>query len=181
MRATFKFLLALIVATLFMLVFRALAFTIYTVDGSELEPDLQKGDRVMVNRWSYGLRTGGDNGLFRYDRIFRSAVEKGDIVAFDSPKDSLPGVFVCRCKSVPGDTVRAGGETLIVPGLVTCAKENYYWMESLNANSLIDSRYFGFVPESCIIGRVCMIVYSHDDDLPFYEGYRAERMFGLLE
>ena len=58
MRSTLKFLIVLAVSLLVMLVFRALAFTVYAVGGKALEPDFKAGDRVLVNRWSYGLRTG---------------------------------------------------------------------------------------------------------------------------
>lgn len=156
---------------------RALAFTILTVDGDALAPTFSKGDRVVVNRWSYGLRTGTDGGLFGYDRIVHRPVERGDIVAFDLRGDSISGIFVCRCKAVPGDTVVVGGSTLIVPGLTTCAKEDYYWLESISDDVPADSRSFGFIPERRIIGRVCMVVYNHNDSLPLYQGYDSERLF----
>lgn len=162
-----------------MLVFRALVFTIYSVNGDALAPEFQNGDRVLVNRWSYGLRTGGANGLFRYGRLCGNPVEKGDIVAFDSPVDSLPGVFVCRCGAGPGDTIRTKDGPVIVPGLATCAPEEHYWMEAIDKSGQIDSRAFGFVPESLIIGRVCMIVYNHDDTQPFFTGYKRDRFMIL--
>ena len=67
MRSALKFVMALIVTILLMLAFRALVFTVYTVSGSGLEPCFVSGDRVLVNRWSYGLRTGG-GPYFRYTR-----------------------------------------------------------------------------------------------------------------
>ncbi len=68
MKAGFKFILAFAVAALCMLAFRSLAFTLLTVDGNALEPVLRRGDRVVVNRWSYGLRAGGNGSLFSYGR-----------------------------------------------------------------------------------------------------------------
>ena len=52
MRKTAKFLIALALAFLLMLGFRAIVFTICAVDGDALSPLLQKGDRVLVTRWS---------------------------------------------------------------------------------------------------------------------------------
>ncbi|MGN1262441.1 MAG: signal peptidase I [Prevotella sp.] len=176
MKAFAHFIIALAVAALIMLAFRALAFTVCTISGNGLSPEFVRGDRVLVNRWSYGLRTGKDGSLFNYGRICRSEIKRGDIVAFDSPADSLPGVFICRCKAVPGDTVATAGGTVIVPGLINCADGDYYWMESVSGKDSADSRLFGFVPESNIIGRVCMIVYNHDDGKPFYTGYDADRL-----
>ena len=31
------------------------------------------------------------------------------------------------------------------------------------------------VPEQNIIGRVCLIVYNHNDSLPFWRGYHPNR------
>ena len=113
MRSALKFVMALIVTILLMLAFRALVFTVYTVSGSGLEPCFVSGDRVLVNRWSYGLRTGG-GPYFRYTRWMPSPVERGDLVAFNCPADSsvpftsLP-VSACYCTGVPGDTVMADG------------------------------------------------------------------------
>lgn len=120
MRSALKFVMALIVTILLMLAFRALVFTVYTVSGSGLEPCFVSGDRVLVNRWSYGLRTGG-GPYFRYTRWMPSPVERGDLVAFNCPADSsvpftsLP-VSACYCTGVPGDTVMADGVRLMVPG-----------------------------------------------------------------
>ena len=46
MRSTLKFLLALAVALVSMLAFRALVFTVFTVEGGGLEPTYLTGDRL---------------------------------------------------------------------------------------------------------------------------------------
>ncbi len=171
MKACVKFALTLVIAAALTLAFRALAFTVCIVRGSALQPEFIAGDRILVNRWSYGLRTGRMGGLFRYGRLCRSAIRRGDIVAFDSPTDSLPGVFVARCHAVPGDTLNAADGPMIVPGAVTCADQEYYRMETSGGTGKSGGRQLGLVPESSIIGRVCMIVYSHDDSYPVYDGY----------
>lgn len=96
-----KFVIALAAALVLMLAFRALAFTVYTVDGKGLQPLYIDGDRLLVNRWSYGLRVDG-NGMLPYSRMLRKPVTKGDIVVFDLPGDSIEGEFIARCKAVPG-------------------------------------------------------------------------------
>ena len=112
MRSTLKFLVAFVVAFIVMMAFRALVFTIYTVPGSQLEPAFKAGDRVMVNRWSYGLRTGG-SGLFSYGRLCWQAINKGDLVAAD---DSIGNVSIGCCTALPGDTIKWQERTIIVPG-----------------------------------------------------------------
>lgn len=161
MRSTLKFLLALAVAFVVMLTFRALAFTIYTVPGSDLEPRFKAGDRVMVNRWSYGLRTGG-SGLFSYGRICRRPVAKGDWVAVS---DSAGKVVIARCTALPGDTIRQQGRTFIVPGTFSCARQDYYQVDSV-----------ALVREEQIIGRVVLVVYNHKPGCVFWSDYDAERL-----
>ena len=120
MKSALKFVMALTVTILLMLAFRALAFTVYTVRGTALEPAFSDGDRVLVNRWSYGLRTGGGK-MFRYVRWVARPVERGELVVFNNPADTARPVsrrnaMAYYCKGVPGDTVRAGNATLVVPG-----------------------------------------------------------------
>ena len=116
MRNTFKFLLALVIAFTVMLAFRGLVMTVCMIDGDGLAPYFVAGDHVVVNRWSYGLRTGEKGGLFDYGRICRQAVKKGDFIAFE---DSLGQVLICQCTALPGDTVyhTKGQAPCVVPVL----------------------------------------------------------------
>lgn len=171
-----KFVVAIAVATVLVLAFRALAFSVYTVEGKGLAPVYIQGDRLLVNRWSYGLRVDG-KGMLPYSRMLRKQVEKGDIVVFDLPGDSIEGEYIARCKAVPGDTLRLKEGTVVVPGLKDCADADYYWLESVNSQNPVDSRHLGFISERSIIGRVVTILYSHDDHRPVWAGYRHERMF----
>jgi signal peptidase I len=180
MKATLKFLLALAVALLLMLLFRALVVTVYTVEGEGLQPDFEAGDRILVNRWSYGLRTGGGNSLFGYGRIAWNAIERGDIVAYDDPRDSTHNkTLIGRVRALPGDTVRYLGQKDILPSLRNCADADYYWIQALGNNNQTDSRLLGFISEERIIGRVVAIVYSHQPGRPFWTGYRPERFMIL--
>jgi len=120
MRSALKFLLALAVTVCLMLCFRALFFTIYTVEGTAFEPVFTAGDHVLVSRWSYGLRTGGGR-LFGYARWMASQPSRGDLVAFNVPLDTVSPVachpvYLCFCKALPGDTVSVGDSRLQLPG-----------------------------------------------------------------
>lgn len=226
MRGLLKFIAALSVTMLLMLMFRALFFTLYTVPNSSLSPQFMRGDRILVNRCSYGLRTGEDTRS-GYSRLFRQRIGRGDITAFNFPIDTLENissnpVYVGFCSAVPGDTVTLhNGHEVIVPGrgvFVDVTEHNavflcnmlrmhehrdsyvcngalyvdgsetdrirfdkdYYWMSTYDNSLSDDSRQYGFVPEDHVIGRVVMLVYSRDDDKPFYECLRRGRFFRLL-
>ena len=142
-----------------MLGFRALVFSIHNVTGNGLEPLYKHGDCLLVNRCSYGLRIEG-HGLLPYSRLLRQPVKRGDIVAFTMPSDSVAGICIARCKAVPGDTINTLKGKLVVPGLNTCAKADYYWLEALNQQNPADSRHLGFIPESNIIGEVVTVIYN---------------------
>lgn len=220
MKTALRFVMALMVTILLMLAFRALVFTVYTVRGTALEPALMDGDRVLVNRWSYGLRT-GDGHLFRYARWIGRPVRRGDLVVFNSPADTMRPVhrreaLAYYCTGLPGDTVTACGVSLTVPGKsvvinvtpanarlisyiydryegrraavkngllyvdgrrVKCATfaNDYYWFSSGHGSGTEDSRSFGFVPETFIIGKVAMLLYSLDGTSRFNECLRDDR------
>lgn len=174
MLKTLKFLLALVVAFGLMLCFRAVVLTVYTIDGNGLEPLLVKGDRVLVNRWSYGLRVGTTGGLFSYGRIGKRLPQRGDIVAFENPRDNTQ-ILVCRCAALPGDSIIMGTQAIEVPGVANCANADYYWMEAIGNSNATDSRQLGFIAEELIIGRVIMILYSHNTQEPFWKGWRRNR------
>ena len=52
---------------------------------------------------------------------------------------------------------------------------DYYWMSSARADNLADSRTFGFVPDTHVIGRLRRILYSWDTSAPWYRRLRASR------
>ncbi len=175
MRNLLKFLLSLAAASLLMLAFRALVFTIYSINGEGLEPEFMAGDRVLVNRWSYGLRMGG-RGLFAYDRICKQPINRGDIVAYENPCEGhQQRVLFGRIKALPGDTVRYLGGTELVPSIQDCATADYYWIEALGKDNPLDSRQLGMISEQLIIGRACLLLFSHEPGKAFWEGYRKNR------
>ena len=161
-----KYVIAFASAFALMLAFRTLAFSIHGVIGDGLTPLYQNGDRLLINRCSYGLRIEG-NRLLPYSRLLRQPVLRGDVVAFVMPGDSIDGLMIARCTAVPGDTVLTATGLQTIPGLKSCAKTDYYWLESVNKQNPADSRYFGFVPERCIVGRVVTVLYNrHNSFLP---------------
>ena len=169
MRKTLRFLLAFLIAFAMMMVVRAIGVTLYTISDTGLEPVFQAGDRVMVNRWSYGLRVGGKDSFFGYGRIARQSVEKGDLVAFENPQNN-DEIFIYRCKGLPGDTIVHEGKTLVVPSLKDCADADYYWLETLDTHQL------GFIAEEYLVGRAFMVVYSRNPLGSFWKGWRSNRI-----
>ena len=70
------------------------------------------------------------------------------------------------------------GGKLIVNGKETsCAVFNndYYWVSASRRGDTSDSRFFGFVPETHVIGKVKMLIFSADPGRPIGHNLRQDR------
>ncbi|MDL2291721.1 signal peptidase I [Bacteroides sp. OttesenSCG-928-F21] len=97
-------------AILLVWLLRSFLFTTYVIPSSGMENSLLQGDRILVNKWSYGLRT-PFSSLFSYHRWCYKNVQSGEIVVFNNPASdkeeiSRREVFIGRCVGTPGDTLR---------------------------------------------------------------------------
>lgn len=154
-----RYVIPLISAFALMLAARTLVVSVHSVNGNGLAPLFHNGDQLLINRCSYGMRIEG-NALLSYSRLMRKPVQKGDIVAFTWPGDSIKGLLIARCTATPGDTICTINGPLLVPGIETCAKADYYWLEAINKQNPVDSRHLGFISECDIIGRVVTVLYN---------------------
>ena len=61
-------------------------------------------------------------------------------------------------------------------------KMNYYWLMGDNRHNSLDSRYWGFVPEDHVVGKVSMIWFSIDANKKgnFFQKIRKNRLFSFL-
>ena len=103
---------------------RMLLVTTCVIPSSGMENSLYKGERILVSKWSYGLRVPFPS-VFGYHRIAASAAEKGDIVLFNNPhpKNSESRIesrelFISRCVGIPGDTLMLDDDLAEVDGEV---------------------------------------------------------------
>ena len=143
------------------LLIRTFAFETYFIPSKSMEPTLYEGNRIMVDKLSVEFGT----------------INIGDIVVFKAPpaveKDCGDDVadLVKRVIGVPGDRLTSRGNTIYVNGKplaqkwsiyptigtpignVTVPKGQYFMMGDNHANSC-DSRTWGTVPRSDIIGKV---------------------------
>lgn len=106
----FKWLIAFSGAIIVVLLLRGFVFTSCLIPYSGMENSLFQGERILVNKWSYGLRVPFMN-FFSYQRWGDKPLEKEDIVVFNNPGDlhesviDQKGLFISRCIGVPGDTL----------------------------------------------------------------------------
>ncbi len=110
MKKGIKLLVTCVGALLLVVLFRACAFTTCYIPSTGMENTLLPGDRIVVNKWSYGLRL-PLMSLWGYHRWGERSVQREEIVVFNNPADrkertiSCRSIFTGRCVGLPGDTL----------------------------------------------------------------------------
>jgi signal peptidase I len=156
---------ALMVAMWFLI--RAFLFQSFYIPSPSMTPALEPGDRVLVSKLSYHLHD----------------IHRGDVVVFKRPPRLTPAEagpevkdLVKRVIGLPGDTVEARNGQMIVNGRIlnepyvakgavtsavapTHIAANHYWVMGDNRSVSEDSRYFGSISDSLVVGRVFLQVW----------------------
>ncbi|HTT59750.1 MAG TPA: signal peptidase I [Acidimicrobiales bacterium] len=160
-RALTEWLIVLVVAVLASFLVRTYVVQTYFIPSKSMEPTLDVGNRIVVDKLAVEF----------------GHINIGDIVVFKAPPevqvkcgDVVPDL-VKRVIGLPGDVLTSKGNTIYVNGValdekwthteplgpaighVTVPAGQYFMMGDNHANSC-DSRYWGTVPRSDIIGKV---------------------------
>ena len=134
----------------------------FYIPSLSMDPTLKINDRVLVNKLSYDLHD----------------VHRGDIVVFESPPNegSSTKDLIKRVVGLPGETVESRDgriyiddhvldEPYLEPHIQTGAMDkvtvpaDHYWVMGDNRGNSRDSRFFGAISESLIIGRAFVRVW----------------------
>ena len=158
--------LIIVVAVLASSLVRTFAFQTFYIPSSSMNPTLWKGDRILVNKLSVEFGT----------------VNIGDIVVFKAPPDVAKDCgdavadLVKRVVGLPGDHLYSKGNTIYVNGRpldqkwtvwptigtpirpTTVPAGQYFMMGDWHSNSC-DSRTWGTVPRSDLIGKVFVRIW----------------------
>lgn len=169
-------LIVVVVAVLVAVLLRTFVVQTFYIPSGSMEPTLQVGDRILVNKLSYHLH----------------GVGRGDIVVFSRPPAENCGGpevndLVKRVVGLPGETLSLSGgrvyvdgrrldeswlpaseqgETRPGPGGTLYSLQhayrvpaNDYFVMGDNRTDSCDSRYWGPISKSLIVGRVEMRVW----------------------
>jgi len=189
--------------------FRSSVADWYHVPSGSMEPNIQVGDRIVVDKAAYTLE------LPFTDIVVADtgAIARGDIVIIQSQAANTR--LVKRVVGIAGDRVSLNHNTLMVNGKAATRSraDNMVYNETLddstrqiqllpidgayhsfntvtvppnhvlvmgdNRNNSVDSRYYGFIPEHEIQGQATGIAFSVDKD-NFYLP-RPSRFFAGLQ
>jgi signal peptidase I len=159
-------------ALLVALIVRTFLIQAFWIPSASMEPTLQEGDRVLVNKLSYDL-----HDVHRFDVIVFTRPDEPSAVPH--PEDEIPDL-IKRVIGLPGDTIEArdgvvyiNDEPIKEPYLApdtptndlprqTVPKGHVFVMGDNRTNSH-DSRRFGAIKESSIVGRAFVRIYPLDD------------------
>lgn len=162
-----EWVIVLIAAVLVSLTVRTYVFQTFLIPSPSMEPTLYNGNRILVNKLSVDFGT----------------INVGDIVVFKAPpkvakvcSDAVADL-VKRVIGVPGDVLTSKGNTIYIDGKkldqnwsvfpalgvkpitrIKVPKGQYFMMGDNHANSC-DSRFWGTVPRSDIIGKVFVKIW----------------------
>lgn len=105
-----KWIFAFAGAIAVVLLLRGFAFTSCLIPSTGMENSLFQGERILVNKWSYGLRL-PLMSLFSYHRWCERSVRQQDVVVFNNPAAigqptiDRREIYISRCIGTPGDTL----------------------------------------------------------------------------
>ena len=105
-----KWIFAFAGAIAVVLLLRGFAFTSCLIPSTGMENSLFQGERILVNKWSYGLRV-PLMSLFSYHRWCERSVRQQDVVVFNNPAAigqptiDRREIYISRCIGTPGDTL----------------------------------------------------------------------------
>jgi len=172
---------AFAVALILAILVRAFIFEAFEIPSGSMEPTLLVGDHILVNKFIYGVRipfTGKRWPEFRKPR-------RGDVIVFVYPVDRSKD-FIKRVIAVGGDTVEIRDKRVFVNGEVTedahahfssnvvypgdevprdnlkptRVPDGFLFVMGDNRDNSYDSRFWGFVRLSDVVGEAFVIYYS---------------------
>ncbi|PCI93323.1 MAG: signal peptidase I [Flavobacteriales bacterium] len=134
---------AIILALLTFLFVNTFMFSVHVIPSSSMEKTLFPGDLIFVNKMSYGIRmpitpltvpyshhkmpfnnqinSFSDIIQFPYVRLFKSEIQRNDVIVFNYPRESdLPvdhrSFYIKRCIGLPGDTLQIKNKKVFING-----------------------------------------------------------------
>jgi signal peptidase I len=113
----FEIIKTVIYALLIALVLRVVLFQPYTIPSASDEPNLYRGDYIIVTKWSYGWSKNSipfSPPLFS-GRLFFNPPKRGDIIVFKLPSDGHTD-FIKRLIGMPGDHIQLKAGQLYING-----------------------------------------------------------------
>jgi signal peptidase I len=174
---------AIIVALVLALFIRTFVVQAFKIPSGSMEPTLEIGDHILVNKFIYGVRIPFTSiQLFPWEKP-----QRGDVIVFIYPLDPSKD-FIKRVVAVEGDTLKMVNKKIYINGVEVPDPHAVYMEESTfpgevpkrdnfgpvrvpqgalfvlgdNRDRSLDSRFWGFVPLEDVRGKAFIIYWSWD-------------------
>jgi len=165
-RSPIEWAIVVVVAVIASLLIRTFVFQTFSIPSASMNPTLQTGDRIIVSKMSVEFGT----------------IHTGDILVFKAPKAVATACadadadLVKRVIGLPGQTLTSKDNTIYVNGkplvqpwthnpiLGTAigtvkVPPNHYFMMGDNESDSCDSRFWGTISRSSIIGKAFIRIW----------------------
>ncbi len=174
---------SIIIALALALVIRTFVIQAFKIPSGSMEPTLEIGDHLLVNKFIYGIKI-----PFSSINLFPlKSPQRGDVIVFIYPPEPDKD-FIKRVIAVGGDTVSMVNKKLYINGVevadphavyrentillgevqkldnfgpVTVPKGDLFVLGD-NRDHSFDSRFWGFVPLKDVLGKAFTIYWSWD-------------------
>jgi signal peptidase I len=176
---------AILLAVVLALFIRTCVVQPFKIPSGSMEDTLLVGDYLFVNKFIYGIRVPLTD--FRLPGL--RAPEHGDVLVFKYPEDRSKD-YIKRVIGLPGDEIQIRDKQVYVNGIHynnpheihkdtrvlpggSNARDNFgpirvpadsYFVMGDNRDNSNDSRFWGFVPKSDLVGKALLKWWSWDQD-----------------
>lgn len=172
-----------VLAVAIAVVFRTFVVQLYGIPSRSMVPTILVGDYVLVTKLSFGIKNPFGGWVASWDEP-----ERGEVIVFSSVEEKDRPLFrrtnlIKRVIAVGGDEVAVRGGRVFVNGepiddpwrappgphdMVrnygpATVPEHAFFVMGDNRNASRDSRYWGFVPMTHVIGKARFIYYSAEE------------------
>jgi len=180
---------AITVAVLLALFIRSFVIQAFKIPSGSMLPTLQIGDHLLVNKFIYGVKNPFTGSLL----IPWKKPKHGDVIVFKYPQDRSVD-YIKRVIGVSGDTILIRNKKVfindqaiedthahhtsnsILPG-TEGPRDNFgpikvpdgkIFVMGDNRDNSYDSRFWGFVDQSEVLGKAIVIYWSWNLDAPLF-------------
>ncbi|MFH1198690.1 MAG: signal peptidase I [Candidatus Omnitrophota bacterium] len=168
---------SIIIAAILALVIRTFVIQAFKIPTGSMRPTLLEGDIILVNKFIFGAKV-------PFTEIALPKLrdpKRGDVIVFIYPEDPKKD-FIKRLIGLPGETVEIKNGTVYINDMpvmdpifnqrfyynrgdfgqenkgIVVPKDSYFVLGDNSASSQ-DSRYWGFVPKSNVLGKALIIYW----------------------
>ncbi|MDR1039468.1 MAG: signal peptidase I [Deltaproteobacteria bacterium] len=190
---------AILFAVALALIIRSFVVQAFHIPSGSMIPTFVEGDRVLVSKFSYGIRSPFSNRVL----IATGEPGRGDVVVFKNPRDTDVD-FVKRVMGLPGEEVELRDGVFFVNGAQTPdpwgkyrgrpgipsrnfgpvrIPEGQYFMMGDNRDFSNDSREWGFVDRSLLRGKAWRLYWSWNSEpgISFWKRLRGNRLLKHIQ